>query len=78
MELAISKWGNSLGVRLPKPLLQSLDAEDGDVLTVETSEWVLKPKLQSRRKKYDLDTLLSEHEPEPYAWDNSAVGQEVL
>jgi antitoxin MazE len=33
-EMQVSKWGNSLAVRLPKALVESLDLSEGDELSV--------------------------------------------
>jgi antitoxin MazE len=32
--MQVSKWGNSLAVRLPKALVESLDLSEGDELSV--------------------------------------------
>jgi antitoxin MazE len=35
---SIAQWGNSLGVRLPKSLLEQTHLRKGDALTIETTE----------------------------------------
>lgn len=59
----IRKWGNSLGVRIPKALAQDAQVEEGasvDV-TVENGRLVIVPK---RQNAYDLGGLLSQITPE--------------
>jgi antitoxin MazE len=38
MAVTISKWGNSLGVRLPKDVLEKARLHEGDTLTVMATE----------------------------------------
>lgn len=35
MEIKITKWGNSLGVRLPKSILDDLNIKEGESLSIE-------------------------------------------
>ncbi len=46
METKVRKIGNSLGVTLPKQLIEKLHLKEGDSLSIETSEGTLqlKPK----------------------------------
>jgi len=37
MTTTIVKWGNSRGIRLPKPFLESLDLKDNDVVDIVTN-----------------------------------------
>ena len=32
MKLAVSKWGNSLGIKLPESVIAALSIKDGDVI----------------------------------------------
>ena len=60
------KWGNSLGIRIPKDAADKIGIEQGSKmeLTVVENEGspVLKPK--KVRKKYHLEDLLSQITPE--------------
>jgi len=70
MKTKIQRWGNSLGVRIPKPFADELALEDGSPveIVVEHGWLALRPVI---RKRYELDELLAEirpdnlHEPEP-------------
>ena len=79
METKVKKWGNSLGVRLPKALLESLSLEDDDtvVLTLDKSTLSLTKK---NHKKYTLETLLKGITPQNYNRDymDSEVGNEKV
>lgn len=33
--MQVAKWGNSLAVRLPKPVVDALDLKEGDDITIE-------------------------------------------
>lgn len=46
-EVAISKWGNGLGIRIPKPVLQELRMKDGDLVDVFVED-----KKQLKFKKF--------------------------
>ena len=61
-ELQIGKWGNSLGVRLPKHLLESLHLSPKDRVkySVEDGKLILEPI--HPHKKYTLEALLAEVE----------------
>lgn len=70
MELQIGKWGNSLGIRLPKHVLEALHlgAKDRVSCAVEDGKLILKPV--SHQKKYTLEELLAKvQEPsEEVSW----------
>jgi antitoxin MazE len=77
-ELQIGKWGNSLGIRLPKHITETLQLKSKDKVscTVENGKLVLKP-LRSV-KKYTLKELLSKvKEPgEEISW-GKPEGEEI-
>lgn len=52
----IQKWGNSLGVRLPKQLAKAIDLNAGSFVTITSSDNSLIIKL----KDDHLDTLLDQ------------------
>ena len=53
----VTKWGNSLAIRLPKPLADELDLDvDSEVtLTVSNGKIIITPN----RRRYSLDELLA-------------------
>jgi antitoxin MazE len=56
MNSIVKRWGNSLAVRLPKDLAQTLEINEGSRLTLEVVEDGL--LIKRSRKKRDLDALL--------------------
>ncbi|MDD4698931.1 MAG: AbrB/MazE/SpoVT family DNA-binding domain-containing protein [Oscillospiraceae bacterium] len=77
----IVKWGNSQGIRIPKPLLESLDLKDNDMveLIIENNYLVIKKKektntyktIQERFENYN-----DEYEPIEIDW-GAPVGDEI-
>ncbi len=75
----IDKWGNSLGLRLPKTITERLSLNEGStlVITIEKESLVLRPQ-----KKYyrSLDELLDQISPKnihsPLDW-GKPQGNEV-
>jgi antitoxin MazE len=47
-ESQIVKWGNSLAVRIPKPLAEEAGVREGDAIVIEAAEGLinLRPKLR--------------------------------
>ncbi|WP_428539645.1 AbrB/MazE/SpoVT family DNA-binding domain-containing protein [Rhodopila sp.] len=77
MAVTLQKWGNSVGVRLPKPMLEQVGLEAGaqvEVL-VEGSHLVI------RRKRLKLADLLAqcnpENRPDPIDF-GPTVGREII
>lgn len=62
MTQTVTRWGHSLGIRIPKALAEQVHLEEGTVITLEVSNGnlIIKPK----RKKYNLDELLEDMEPD--------------
>lgn len=72
----ISRWGNSLGLRVPKPIAEQIGLREGSTvnLTIENGHLVVTPARRS------LDDLLADITPENLHGeidDGIAVGQEV-
>jgi antitoxin MazE len=62
MIVEFCKWGNSLAVRIPKPLADAIKASNGKraEIKVENGTLVLRPIVKPARKsRYTLDELLS-------------------
>ena len=58
MHVRVQKWGNSLAVRIPKPLAKDADVTEGTVLNLAVSEGkVVATPVQ--RKKLSLVQLLA-------------------
>lgn len=74
----ITKWGNSLALRIPKSLADKLDLKEGSSvsLTVSDGSIVVSPKA----KKYTLDELLEGTKPEDFGSEinwGEPVGVEI-
>ena len=52
----LSKWGNSLGLRLPKSIAREVQLDEGDIvqLSVDHGTIVIRPS----RPRYSLDELV--------------------
>ena len=58
MHVRVQKWGNSLAVRLPKPLAEDAEVKEGTVLNLAVSEGrVVATPVQKR--KWSLKQLLA-------------------
>ena len=74
----VSKWGNSLGLRLPKAVAREAQLGEGDTVdvTVDDGAIVIRPS----RPRYSLDELVRRITPknrhDETAWD-SPLGNEV-
>ncbi len=58
MHVRVQKWGNSLAVRIPKPLAEDAEVKEGTVLNLAVSEGkVIATPVQ--KKKLSLKQLLA-------------------
>ncbi len=59
MQTKIQKWGNSLGLRIPKAFAEEARVEAGSTvdITVEGDELIVRP---IRSRAYDLHSLVKE------------------
>jgi len=79
MQLAIKKWGNSVGVRIPSIILNELQlqAESLIDIRVENGKIIIEPV----RAEYDLSKMISEITPENLHQEvstGSPIGKELL
>lgn len=58
MEVKISKWGNSMALRLPKSVVNDLSISEGTILNVITKD--NKIVAEPVKKKYSLKELLND------------------
>jgi antitoxin MazE len=81
MEATIQKWGNSLALRLPKPLAEEAQWDEGSkVELVRTPDGVL-VKGRRRKPRYRLSDLLAEVTPDNLHRETDwgiSVGREVV
>ena len=79
VQTKIQKWGNSLGLRIPKSFALEAGVEAGSEvdLSIKNGDLVVRPV---RRRKYRLQDLLSRVEPKNLHQEidtGTAVGREV-
>jgi antitoxin MazE len=88
MTTTIVKWGNSRGIRLPKPFLESLNLKDNDMVDVLTDNGkiIIQKSYQSKTLKQrveefygkDFETVLKENPYEFKEMDwGHPVGEEI-
>jgi antitoxin MazE len=58
MELSIKKWGNSLGVRLPKSISNHLGIKEGSIITMSINNDSI--EIKKSTSDYSLSEMLSE------------------
>jgi antitoxin MazE len=65
MTTAVTKWGNSLAIRIPRALAEQVQIAEGTEITLSISgnSIVITPK---RRKQYNLDELLEGMTPDKF------------
>lgn len=66
MATTVQKWGNSLGLRIPKALAEQVNLTDGTEVELKAADGVLtvRPARQRRRRrKYKLVDLLAQLKP---------------
>lgn len=80
MSTTVQKWGNSLGIRIPKSVAEQVKLRAGTSVEFDAAEGVLtiRPK---RRRKYTLAQLLAKAKgPSPHRHLDRVgpVGRELL
>ena len=77
MKVKIAKWGNSLGVRLPKPFVEALDLKPGATVELERegSRLAIETTQPRRIPHYRLEDLLAQIPPgtKPPAYEDWGV-----
>ena len=78
MRARVSKWGNSLAIRLPKAAAESIGVGEGETvdLAIEGEALIIR----SARPRYRLEDLVGEITPDnqPDAFDVAPAGEELL
>ena len=76
VESQVTKWGNSLGVRIPKALAEKVGLSEGTPIVFDVSE----DAIVIRRKSHRLEAILAQVTPENIhgeAKTGRRVGREV-
>jgi antitoxin MazE len=78
MRAQVSRWGNSLAIRLPRAAAQSLGVQAGE--PVELLIRGDRLEIRAARPRYRLAELLEQITPhnQPESFDVPPVGQELL
>jgi len=58
MHVRVQKWGNSLAVRIPKPLAEDAEVKEGTVLNLAVSEGMV-VATPVKKRKWSLKQLLA-------------------
>jgi antitoxin MazE len=80
MASSVQKWGNSLGVRIPKSVAEQVNLAEGTAIEFETAGGVLTIR-PARRRKYTLAGLLGKAKgPNPHGelHKDGPVGREII
>lgn len=76
--MQVSKWGNSLAVRLPKALVDQLGLKEGDELTVvaaKSGTIEVETKEQQRRRALERLASLNWTLPPDYKFDRDEANE---
>lgn len=75
MQTAIKKWGNSLAIRIPNPILKSLKLEEESILDIVLQDD--KIILEKKQDLYSLcDAITEDNLNIDSQWDDASVGKE--
>jgi len=74
----IQKWGNSLGLRIPKSFAAEADVEEGSTvdLAIENGELIIRPVRRPRLRLQDLLAGVTSQNLHKELDTGAAVGQE--
>ena len=77
MGVILKKWGNSVGVRLPKPMLDQIGLKEGSEveIAIEGGRLIIRPRRETLAEL--LAQCRPENRPEPVDW-GPPVGRELL
>ena len=78
MVITIQKWGNSLGIKIPKAILSSVNWKEGDSLTfrTENNKIILEPVTKRKNIKELFEGFDGNYETQEIDW-GEPVGKEV-
>ena len=60
METLIARWGNSLGLRIPKGIASDAGLKAGDTVCIATSQDGIVIKRTRQRPKYSIEELVNQ------------------
>jgi len=62
MTTSLAKWGNSLGLRIPKSIAAELDIRDGDAVDVVVQDGAI--VVRPARRRYTIEELVADMTPD--------------
>ena len=75
----IAKWGNSLGLRLPKSVAREAQLDEGDTVDVSVKDGAI--VVRPARPTYSIETLVSKmtsrNRHKETDWGTTPVGREL-
>ena len=74
MQGTISKWGNSLAIRLPRWATEEALLKEGSLVEIDVTNGVI--TLSQTRVRYSLAELLEGEAPQAYDW-GAPMGEEA-
>ncbi len=80
MKSKVKKWGNSLGVRIPKNMLEEAHLEDGSEIDISVKDGSIVIYARKKKGRVTLKTLLANLEPEHLVRDDeqdALMGREI-
>lgn len=82
MASTVKRWGNSLGIRIPKAIASQVDLRDGSEVEIVAEGGLLTIRpAKRRRRKYSLKSLLARARgasPHRRLGSDGPVGRELL
>ena len=78
MDTVLARWGNSLGVRIPKGMAADAGLDAGDTVSITQSAEGIVIKKSQPKPKYCLADLVSRIEAVKHPFDDSQVAQQCL
>lgn len=77
MAVKVQKWGNSLGVRIPKSIIQKVNLQENSEVEIESKNGTI--VISPVQKPYSLDELLNQITEENLHDEDAAIpeGREV-
>ena len=75
IQVTVRKWGNSLGLRLPKSFATQHEITDGTTVEIDELKVV---GARPRRSRYKLKDVLKNYVRPPKELDFPPVGKEIL
>lgn len=79
MRVSVARWGNSIGVRIPRDVARAAGLDEGAKVDISAEDG--RVVISLARPRYDLATLLADMDPaalrEAFEW-GPEVGREIV